>query len=213
MPNPKFERLLKNHRKKKGPAKTIQRQKADPGPLTPLSAVKLSTSARRALDWIKKGKFDSLSREELQAIVDKERKPAQASEKKEASNRSFRREIRPLRSKPPSRKILRALDEPSSRVRDSSDQSKYRGEKPVVFTPNKIYEEENWFCCGYCSVATINNKQFVEHKNSAKHQLKVELSTFRDFSECLCGKIFKTANKVHKYRHIKSCDIGKSLLK
>ena len=73
----------------KGPAKTIQRRKADPGPLNPLNAVKLSTSASRLVDWIKKSKFESLSREELQAIVDKEKKPAQVSDKKEkeATNR------------------------------------------------------------------------------------------------------------------------------
>ena len=62
-------------------------------------------------------------------------------------------------------------------------------------------------------MATINAKQFTEHKNSAKHLLKVELSTFRNIEECLCGKIFKTANKVHKYRHVKSCDLGQKLLK
>ena len=66
MPNPKFERLLKNHRKKKEPAKTIQRRKADPGPLNPFLAVKLSTSARQALDCTKKGKFGSISREEIE---------------------------------------------------------------------------------------------------------------------------------------------------
>ena len=123
MPNPKIARLLKNHNKKKGPKPTIKRRTADPGPLTPLSAVRLSPSARRALDWIKKGKFDSLSREELQGIVDKELKKNKVAEKKDPVDRSFRRDIRPLRSKPASRKLLRALNQPSSRVRTTEEKS------------------------------------------------------------------------------------------
>ena len=136
-------RLQKPHNKKKGPKPTIKRRMADPGLLTPLSAVRFIPSARRALNWIKKGKFDSLSREELQDIVDKGLKKNKVAEKKDPVDRSFRRGIRPLRSKPASRKLLRVLEHPSSRVRSSEEGSKLRGDKPNSFKLSVIYEENS----------------------------------------------------------------------
>ena len=163
------------------------------------------------MDWIKKWKFDSISREELEDIVGKELEK-KIGDKKTPVDRSFRRDIRPLRSKPASRKLLRALEQPSSRVRSLWEGSKSRGDKPNSFKLNKIYEEHSCLCSGYCSVTTINARQFTEHKNSAKHQLKIELSSFRNVDDCLCGKLFETANEVYKYRKVKSCKIGKGLL-
>lgn len=214
MPNPKLERLLKNRKKgKKGPKPAIQRHRADQADLVPLDSVPLSRSAKRALSWIKKGRFDTLNKEDLEDIVRREIEKAQEAAEprsRDPTARNFKRDIRPLTSKPPSRNALKRLGEPSSRVRSTNTP---RGDKPSNFKSNEIYKEDGWSCCGYCSIATINEKQFTEHKHSAKHQLKVSLSTFRDVDECLCGKLFKTTNKVHKYRHVSSCDLGKKLLK
>ncbi len=116
-------------------------------------------------------------------------------------DRLFRQKIRPLRFKPASRNLLRVLDQPASRVGKSEPLSKDRGEKSTEFEFNKVYEKYGWFCCGFCSAATTNIKQFAEHKNSARHKLKVSLSTIPELTDCLCGKIFKTNNQVHKVRN------------
>ncbi len=211
MPNPKFAKLLENRKKgKKGLQMTIERRRGLPEDLVPISSVPLSPSPRRALDWIKKVQFDSVSRKEMQAIVDKELKKGP---KDTAKKDAFPSHCATFKVEKASRKPFRALYQPFSRVRGSEKASKDRGEKPSALKPYEIHEKDGWFCCGSCSAATINSRQFAEHKEPSKHKLKISLADFPDLTEFLCGKIFKRTNQIPKYHHVKSCEIGSKLLK
>eukprot|EP00171_Calliarthron_tuberculosum_P005849 IDg5849t1 len=87
-------------------------------------------------------------------------------------DRDYRRDIRPLRSKPQSRRSRKsegkkAPRRPNKRPKEAAPPL---GDKPSSFIDNKIYIKDGWHYCGYCSVLTSSRINFFEHESSAKHK-------------------------------------------
>ena len=129
-------------------------------------------------------------------------------------DRSYRVANRYLRSIPQSRKVAKSLGNPSSRVRNLN--KVVRGPKPVFDDSNvdRLYEKDGWHCCGHCSQIFRTAKELVSHVQSRQHQLlKISHQLPPRLEVCPCGKNLQNSPSLHKYRHLKQCDKGKSLLK
>ena len=117
----------------------------------------------------------------IKKAYEKDRKEAQ---KKKALppvlDRAFKKNIRPLRSKPDPKK------------RDKASAS--RGPRPSELQRKKAYIENGWHCCGLYKVATIS---------ADRNTRKVALEALDGPDKCGCGKTFN--NRLHAKRHIDKC--------
>lgn len=127
-------------------------------------------------------------------------------------DRHYRKDVRPLISKPASRKS-QALDGKRSakpvRVRHTAPQHSATPPKP--FTPNKFYFADGWYCCGYCNIANKTRRAYGEHERGKKHKQNLLLSKYQFPLDLICrcrNKSFD--NKLHFFRHAHACKFAVS---
>lgn len=122
-------------------------------------------------------------------------------------DRTFRREIVPLRSKPAPRRTLKDQGEHAPRPKKRKVSL---GPKPVSFRPNVEYEENGWFVCGFCNKFAESSKTYNDHQKSSGHRRSKRLVKVPSNLACPCGRSFQ--NKTHAFRHIANCAQGKHVL-
>ncbi len=127
-------------------------------------------------------------------------------------SREYRRDIKPLRSKPLARRIAISEGNPPPKRRKSKRITTPRAARPLSFSLNKLYEDNGWFCCGYCKKAAENRASFDDHLKSKTHKSSVLLQLVPEDCRCSCGKVFN--DKTHAHRHSEVCPkVSKNVLK
>ena len=100
----------------------------------------------------------------VRGILSRRRIASQTSvSKADPLSRKFRRDIRPLRSKPLPRKVQKAIGKPVSQKKKNKD-ARPVGVKPEYIMQNTTYVENGWHVRGFYGIWTASRVNFAEHE-------------------------------------------------